>query len=1033
MALLAETWTGGALPAAGDPEALGLHHEQWRDAAARHGDGVVAAFAEAAAADPGARRLLDAVFGNSPYLSRSLAADPAFARLLLERGPDEALDAALADLDAGDPGPRAGIMKRLRVAKRRAALAIGLADIASAWELERVTGALSDLACAALGASCRHLLRELHDAGRLTLPDPDRPETDSGLVVLGMGKLGARELNYSSDIDLIILYDQDKVPLADPDRMQQTFTRFARSLVSLLDERTADGYVFRTDLRLRPDPGSTAPAISVRAAEIYYESAGQNWERAAMIKARPVAGDIGRGNEFLDYLRPFMWRRHLDFAAIRDIHSIKRQINAHRGGADIAVAGHNVKLGRGGIREIEFFAQTQQLIWGGRDPRLRVPGTVEALDRLVATGQVERATAEDLKEAYRFHRRLEHRLQMIDDRQTHSVPEDPGELARVAAFAGHGTAEAFSAAFLERLRTVERHYARLFEDQPDLSGPGNLVFTGGDHDPDTLETLAAMGYADPARVSTMIRVWHAGRYRATGSALARGLLTELVPGILEAFSRFPDPDAALIRFDRFLARLPAGMQVFSAFTSNPDLLGLVAEILGSAPRLAEWLSRRPVLLDSVLSRDFADLEVPDDDDLDPEIADRARRGLVRLYYAREFGPAEMLAELETVAGEARDLQDFMDLERRWAHDRVFRLGVHMLRGLIAPAEAGVPLSDIARSCLVALLPFVEREFSERHGRIAGGKVALVALGKLGSGELTVGSDLDLLFVYDHDPDCAESDGGKRLAPSQYYAQLCRRFIGAVTSPTADGRLYDVDMRLRPTGNSGPIATSFESFVRYQEADAWIWEHQALTRARVLHAEGDLGERLEAAVRRVLAQPRDAEELALAVTGMRERIWREHGTDDPWEIKHMRGGLVDAEFIAQFLQLRHGAGHPGILLRDPASVFEAAGRLGLVDGEEARFLAESVMLWRNLQGILRLTVEDGFAEETATPGLRRAVARACGAGDFEALKETMRRTALGVRERFEALVGRVEENRPRVAVGTGDGTDAGSLQRSRGRR
>ncbi|CAN0565275.1 unnamed protein product, partial [Laminaria digitata] len=278
--------------------------------------------------------------------------------------------------------------------------------------------------------------------------DPEDPEADSGLIILGMGKLGARELNYSSDIDLIILFDQDTVPYTGDGGLQHLFTRFARNLVALMDERTRDGYVFRTDLRLRPDPGATPPAISVIAAEVYYESAGQNWERAAMVKARPVAGDEQAGLAFLDILRPFMWRRSLDFAAIQDIQSIKRQINAHRGGAQIAVGGHNIKLGRGGIREIEFYAQTQQLIWGGRDPDLRVRGTIEAITRLTAAGHVTPAALADLTTAYGFHRRVEHRLQMTDDRQTHELPDDDEGLARVATFLGYETVDAFTGELL---------------------------------------------------------------------------------------------------------------------------------------------------------------------------------------------------------------------------------------------------------------------------------------------------------------------------------------------------------------------------------------------------------------------------------------------------------------------------------------------------------------------------------------------------------------------------------------------------------
>ncbi len=1008
MTQLAQTWTQGTspLPTSGNRDALEVHRERWLEAGQRRDD----AFAQDALEAAG--ELLDAVFGNSPYLSHSLITDLPFARLLIESGPDAAYEAALGAVrDGGDPGNESGrdLMKRLRVAKRQAALAIGMADIASVWPLERVTGALADFASAALSASCRHLLRELHRRGRFALPDPDDPEKESGLIVLGMGKLGARELNYSSDIDLILLFDPETTPYTGDGDLQQTFTRLARNLVSLMDERTADGYVFRTDLRLRPDPGSTAPAISTHAAEMYYESAGQNWERAAMIKARPVAGDVPRGEAFLEVLQPFMWRRHLDFAAIQDIQSIKRQINAHRGGGQIAIEGHNVKLGRGGIREIEFFAQTQQLIWGGRDRALRTRGTLEAIDKLVAAGHVARSTANELAAAYDFHRRLEHRLQMIDDRQTHSLPEDETELAGVAAFSGFDSTQAFRDAVLEQLRTVERHYAALFEDEPDLSGPGNLVFTGGEHDPDTLTTLSEMGYAEPERVSTMIRAWHTGRYRAMQNTRAREMLTELTPAILEAFSDSPDPDSALLRLDRLLLRLPAGIQLFSLFTAHPGLFELVAEIMGSAPRLANTLSRHPALLDSVLSRNFTDLQIPDAEELGEELADAARRGLIRLFYSREYGIEEMKAELSNAARDARDFQDFLEIERRWASDRIFQIGVHMLRGLFSPTEAGRPLSDIADVCLGALLPVIENEFAATYGRVLGGKVALVAFGKLGSREMTVSSDLDLMFVYDHDAEATGSDGKKSLSPGQYYAQLCRRFIGAVTAQTADGKLYEVDMRLRPTGNAGPIATSFEAFEKYQRSEAWTWEHQALTRARVVYAESDLEERIDAMTRSVLALPRNREELAGEVAGMRERIQREHGTDDIWSTKHVRGGLVDAEFIAQFLQLTHAAEIPEILAGDPISVFEIARKRELMDAETARKLTDAVTLWRNLQGILRLTVEGDFVEEKAPHGLKRVVMRSCGVKEFDQLKQMAQQAAKDTAAQFEALIGTPDDS------------------------
>jgi glutamate-ammonia-ligase adenylyltransferase len=977
---IAEIWTRtpDGLPRTASPDWLDVHIARWREAAARTDDAALQEFAAQAADLP----LLRAAFGNSPYLSQSLIGDPAFARTLLEEGPDPVFDRLLAGISEAPPADedQAGLQKRLRIAKRQAALAIGLADISGAWPLERVTGALSSFAGAALTASCRLLLRRAHDAGDLALPHPERPDEESGLIVLGMGKLGAFELNYSSDIDLIVLYDEEKVPYTGEHGQQHLFTRMARNLVSLMDERTRDGYVFRTDLRLRPDPGATPPAIAMFAAELYYESAGQNWERAAMTKARPVAGDLESGHAFLDILRPFMWRRSLDFAAIQDIQSIKRQINAHRGGSEIAVAGHNIKLGRGGIREIEFFAQTQLLIWGGREPNLRVRGTLEALDRLVEAGHVAKEVAEDLERSYLFHRKLEHRLQMVDDRQTHEIPEDDAGLAQIAAFMGFDSADAFVDALLDRLRAVERHYAALFEDEGDLAGGGNLVFTGSEDDPDTVKTLAGMGFADPAAVSTTIRAWHTGRSRARRSARARELLTELVPSILEAFADSPNPDAALMRFDDFLQRLPAGVQLFSLFTAHPGLFDLVAEIMGAAPRLAGWLSRYPILLDGVLGRDFFD-----------------------------FLPTaeEMREDLGDALTQARDFQDRLDIERRWANDRIFQIGVHMLRGRLSPVDASEPLSDVADTCLAALLPPLHEEFAEAHGRVPGGAFAVVAFGKLGSREMTVGSDLDLLFVYDHEPDAAESDGPKPLTPGQYYARLCQRFIGAVTAPTGEGRLYEVDMRLRPAGNAGPIASSLEAFSRYQHTDAWTWEHQALTRARVVCSEGGLGERFEAVIRDVLTMRRDPEKLRADIASMRERMRREFGSQDIWSVKHLRGGLVDIEFIAQYLQLRHGTDCPEILTGNTDATLAVARRHGLVPETMADDLAAAAQLWRNVQGILRLTVEEGFSEETAPSALKTVVARACGMVDFAALKETMSATAVRTAYHFKTLLGEAD--------------------------
>jgi glutamate-ammonia-ligase adenylyltransferase len=798
-----------------------------------------------------------------------------------------------------------------------------------------------------------------------------------------MGKLGARELNYSSDIDLIVLYDPEAIRTDAPDSLQTNIVRLTRNMVRLMDERTADGYVFRTDLRLRPDPAATPLAISVLAAETYYESLGQNWERAAMIKARPVAGDKVVGVAFLDMLRPFVWRKNLDFAAIQDIHSIKRQINAHRGGTEIAVNGHNLKLGRGGIREIEFFAQTQQLIWGGRQPALRCAATGEALRALCAGGQITSDAAEDLMEVYRFLRRIEHRLQMINDEQTHTLPQDSDGLASLAVFLGYSDADAFAADVVTHLRRTEAHYVELFEDAPSLGapglGPGNLVFTGSEPDPDTLETIERLGFRNPATVDAAFRRWHHGRYRATRSTRARELLTELAPVLLEALSQTPDPDAAFVKFDEFLSRLPAGVQLFSNFFANPNLLGLVAEIVGGAPRLAEHLSRRPLVLDSVLTEDFFDPPPP------PEVLE---------------------AELDAMFAHGEHLEDILDISRRWANDRWFQVGVQNLRGHLGPRPVARALSNIADTAVSRLYPFVEEQFAGQHGGFPGSGMIIVAMGTLGAREMTPASDLDLIFIYSTGDAADASDGPRPLAPSQYFARLSQRLINAITAQTAEGKLYDVDMRLRPSGRAGPIASSFESFVQYHDEAAWTWEHMALTRARVIAGPADLRDAVEGVIRDVLTRPRDPDALLADIADMRARMDREHHTDVIWDLKHLRGGLVDIEFITQYLQLRHAHADSRVLSPNTRLALLAIRGAGLHAAAAVDSLIEALDLWQAVHGMLRLTLAGDLRrvmQSEVPEGLRKALARAADTPDFGTLQDKIRTTAERVYGHFTDLI------------------------------
>ncbi len=966
------------LPKPADPARAAQARSAWLRAVARDDDAAdVAAFA----AKPGGRALLDAVFGNSTHLTQCLEREAPLLADILRRGIAPVFQGIVNELadEACWQANRAAAMAALRTARRRATLAIGLADIVGFWDLTTVTEKLSVFAEAALAGALDHLLHHGAAQGHFApSPADERPSEQCGITILGMGKFGARELNYSSDIDLIVLYDPARLQHRNESTVHDDLQRLVRDLVTLLSERTREGYVARIDLRLRPDAGATPLALSTLAAEQYYESLGQNWERAAMIKARPVAGDRAVGAEFIERLRPFVWRKYLDFAAIQDIHSIKRQINAHRGHHEIAVAGHNIKLGRGGIREIEFYAQTQQLIWGGRDPTLREAATCDALRALVQAGRTTAPAAEDLIAAYGFLRRLEHRLQMVADEQTHTLPADNAGLDAIACFMGYPARAPFAHALRDHLTCVETHYAALFEDAPDLGGDGgNLVFTGTDDDPDTLATLASLGFGDGKAVSATVRGWHHGRIRATRSKRARELLTELMPALLHALAETVSPEAAFRKFDEFLRKLPAGVQLFSLFYSNPRLLSLVAEIMGSAPRLAEHLSRRPNLLDGVLSGDL-DEALPSSEALS--------------------------AALDGTLGESRDFQDVLDVTRRWQHDQEFQVGIQLLRNTIAADDAGRALSDVAETVIAALLPPVAAEFARVHGEVRDGAFAVLGMGKLGGREMTFESDLDVIFIYraPHGLE-AVSNGERPLPASQYYARLSQRLASALSVRTSEGGLYQIDTRLRPSGGSGPLASEITAFARYQKESAWTWEHMALTRARPIAGDPALCAEVTKTVHGILCARRERADLMRDVDEMRRRVDAERRTDNVWRMKHVRGGLLDLEFIAQSLQLAHAADDPGVLSVSTDIVFERLGASGLLPVADAAALARITRFVRRLQIILRLTVGKLRDPERFSADVRDALTRAAEVSSFRELEDHVSASQETVRKHYERYV------------------------------
>ena len=948
-----------------------------------------------AAADAGADKAFAALLKTNKALGPFLAAvaeySP-FLRSLMVDEPKRLVDVLNADplarirrivsatASSWKSGDEAELMAKLRRGRAEVALIVALADLGRVWDTEAVTDALSRFADAAVAATVRFILREASEAGDIRLPDPAAPDVGSGWIVLGMGKFGASELNYSSDIDLIVLFDPERAQLPEEREPLPLFVRMTKRLVNLLQEHTGDGYVFRTDLRLRPDPGATNIALSVEAALQYYESFGQNWERAALIKARPVAGDIEAGGAFLNELTPFIWRKYLDFAAIADVHSIKRQIHDHRGHEAIAVAGHNIKLGRGGIREIEFFVQTQQLIAGGRNPELRGRRTVDVLRTLAAGGWIEAGTCKELSRAYVVLRTLEHRLQMIDDAQTHTLPDDDESLSVVAKLSCFPGIDAFGEALRSTLAKVQTHYGVLFERAPSLSAElGNLSFTGDSDDPETLATLSGLGFSNAAEASRTIRGWHYGRYPAVRSAAARERLTEITPTLLTALAETDNADSAIIAFDRFLGRMPAGIQLFAMLGSNPGLMALIARIMGTAPRLAEIVAHRVHVLDALIEPAF-------------------------------FGTLpkrELLEErLAATLAESVSYEDKLDRARIFGQEQAFLIGVRVLAGALGARQAGYAFADLADVLVKATVDEARKEFESQHGRIAKGQIALIAMGKLGGHEMTAASDLDLVLVYDFSDKATASDGKRPLAGVQYFTRLTQRLVAALSAPTAEGILYEVDFRLRPSGKSGPLATHIDAFRAYQAKDAWTWEHMALTRARPIAGDKALIARAQKQITGIIARRRDRKKVAADILEMRAIIEEEKGGEGAWDLKQAPGGMVDIEFIAQYLQLVHGAKHPAILSTETDLVLAAAAKAKLLPRREADILLPALRLYQGLTQILRLCVDGIFRPEEATKGLLDLLAETGELPDFASLDAHLKETEAEVRGSFERILGKM---------------------------
>ena len=885
---------------------------------------------------------------SAPEAAIAAAAPHApYLRRLSERSAGLDYQAAVKTIAGLPPDmPVADVMAALRQAKAGVHLSLAAADLSGTLDVMEVTRRLTEFAGMALDTALKTALTA---KGLMA----------EGIYVIALGKMGAFELNYSSDIDVVALYERSRFDggKRDPGEAAQ---RAVREMVRIMEETTQHGYVFRTDLRLRPDPSSTPIAVSAEMADVYYEGQGQNWERMVWIKGRPAAGDLGAAQTFLDRMEPFVWRRHMDYWAIGDIQAIKRMINTKVGEEGLAGVSPDVKLSPGGIREIEFFVQTQQLILGGREPAFRDNSTLGALASLTAAKVVSAETAADLTTAYRALRNLEHRIQMRHDEQTHTVPADPAERESVAYLCGYGSLSDFDRDLLETRKCVQAAYDALFAQEDRAvsdDGLGNLVFTGVDDDPGTVETLGELGFSEPSAAIDTIRSWHRGRAPATRTPRGRELLTAILPGMLRAMSATGEPDEAFRWFSRFFEGLSSGVQTLSMLLARPDLLDDLVSTLALAPRLAQILARRPDLLEALVSNTVPRV---------PDISDSV-----------SFDAA-------------------LDTWRRYHRERSFLIGHRLLHGILPTAEAAAAWTALADEAIVHMAAAAEAETTRRNGPVPG-RWSILAMGKLGGGELTAGSDLDIILIYDAQADNAQT----------WFTRLTQRLITALTAPTAEGDLYEVDMRLRPSGRAGPVAVSLASFRNYQFDDAWTWEHMALTRLRPVAGDRALGQEVMAiGAEAICARARSEKRKAIPgdIADMRRTLYREKPGQGLWDLKTAEGGLIDIEFMVQ----------KEMLLRARPDLIRAGTALalsGLAEADESAepdaaeawcYLRAALNLLSSLQQIQRLALGDSATAEGRIPdGLQDRFCRAAGEGEgFEVLEQRLEE----VKARVHALAG-----------------------------
>jgi glutamate-ammonia-ligase adenylyltransferase len=840
------------------------------------------------------------------------------------------------------------LLKALRCFKRAEILRIAGRDLNGLAPLEEVTAELSSLAAASLQIAhdvCRQLLVREH--GIPLMPSEKGPQP-ADMTVIGMGKLGGNELNFSSDIDIIYFYESDNGETSGiTDSSGDTkgvislhafFNKLGEMISKALSLVTEDGFVFRVDVGLRPEGKSGDMAVSLRSAEIYYESWGQSWERTAMLKARPVAGSLELGEQLLKTLQPFVYRKYLDYNLIEDMKQMKQKIDAS---LTRSMEGEtNLKLGRGGIREIEFFIQALQLVYAGKNPHLRERNSLKALGTLLAARLISEEDHLRLSDAYRFLRTVEHRIQVVQERQTHNLPTKDDEilaLSRRSGFMRTNGLERFRETLEGHRRNVSIIYGNLFHSSDEKleqdTTPEVLFFLDHKADADLVkDMLAERRFESVDRAYENLLSLRNGPVKGNLTERSRRLLEKISPLLLQEIFDSPDPDMALTNLERFLAMIGTRSSYYALLAENRETLKLLVSLFGMSEFLSKILIGHPELLDSLVAR-----------------------GDSSAFKTKET----MAGDLAALLGQTDYFEEQLDVLRRYRNEEFLRIGLNDIHGRLGQSEITTQLSLLGETCLDAAFRLAVQEL-KRFGKPvyhSGGvakqaSLAVIGMGKLGGGDLNYHSDLDIIFVYDHQ---GTTDGDKQISNHEYFAKLAQKVISVLTMQTREGYVYKIDTRLRPSGNAGPLVTSLDSFLEYHRKEAQIWERQALTRARVVLGDEQLAGQLEEVIRHTVYGASIDDDGRREIHRLRMRMENElaRETADTYNIKTGRGGMVDVEFAVQYLQLKYGCLYPELRTTSTVVALKEIRTLGLLKEGDAETLLNGYKFLRKLENRLRI--------------------------------------------------------------------------------